>query len=554
MTEKREFDYVIVGGGAAGCVLAARLSANSNCTVLLLERGKRDTNRWIHIPATFFKALQSEDADAVVSKPDPSLNDKPFPVPQGRVLGGSSSVNGMIYMRGQARDYDDWQEVHGCDGWSYKDVLLVFKRQENNQRLGDPYHGTNGPLIVADPATPHRVTAAIVDAAVSAGIPATDDFNGEHQVGAGWYQVTAYQGQRQSAAHCFLQPALQRENLTVLTGHMACRIVFNGRRVSAVEAKDEQGNDVLLTARREIVLSAGSFHSPLLLMLSGVGPRDELDRHGITIVQQSEQVGRNYQDHVGVPVTRRLKDVKGLHGADRGFAALRHGLDYFAFRRGLLMSNLLQAGACADTTGDGRADVQYNFAPFAPGLPGQPPLPFHAVQVHPMTMRPESRGRLGLQSKDPGAAPKFDSAALSSATDLDTLRRGVRLAREIYAQPGLRDWVGEEIWPGRDVSSVAGSNSLDNAIREQARTIFHPSGTCRMGLSADSVVDSQLRVHGVEGLRVADCSVMPALVSGNTNAPTMMIADRAADFILADNSTEARRVSEALSTDTRSPR
>ena len=534
MVDAGEFDYVIVGGGAGGCVLASRLAADSDASVLLLERGRRDTNRWIHVPATFFKALQSEDADAVISGPDASLNDKPFPVPQGRVLGGSSSVNGMIYMRGQQQDYNDWAHVHGCDGWAYDDVLPVFKRQENNQRLADPYHGTDGRLIVADPQSRHQVTSSIIDAAISAGIPASDDFNGARQEGAGWYQVTAFRGQRQSAAHCFLKPELHRENLTVLTGHQACRVRFNGRRAIAIEAIDEQGADVLLKARREIILSAGSFHSPKLLMLSGVGPRDELDRHGMNIVHQSEQVGRNYQDHVGVPVTRRLKNVKGLHGADRGLSALRHGVEYFALRRGLLLSNLLQAGACADTTSDGRPDVQYNFAPFAPGLPGQPPLPFHAVQVHPMTMRPASRGRLGLNSKDASDAPKFDSAALSEEADIDCLRRGVRLARDIYDQPALREMVGEEIWPGRDVSSVVGSNSLDSAIREQARTIFHPSGTCCMGPSADCVVDLELRVHGVEGLRVADCSIMPALVSGNTNAPTMMIADRAADFILQD--------------------
>jgi len=527
-----DFDYVIIGGGAAGCVIAARLAAESDCSVCLLERGRGDQNRWIHIPATFFKALQSQDADAVTSEPDPTLNDRPFPVPQGRVLGGGSSVNGMIYMRGQHRDYDDWADVHGCDGWRFDDVLPVFKRQEANTRLSDPFHGQEGKLVVADPQTPHPICARLIAAACSAGAPATDDFNGATQEGAGWYQVTAHRGQRQSAATCFLKPVMDRENLTVLTGHLACRIRTVNRRATAVEALSDTGDQILINARREIILSAGSFHSPKLLMLSGIGPRDELDHHGIDIVHEADEVGRNLQDHVGAPVTRRLKGAKGLHGADKGLAALGHGIAYFGARRGLLASNLLQAGACIDTSGDGRPDVQYNLAPFAPGAPGTPPLPFHAVQVHPMTMRPKSRGRLGLASRNPADPPKFASRVLSEEADMDTLRRGVRFAQKIFEAPELSDILGSEVWPGPDVSTKAGSNRLDDAIREHARTIYHPAGTCRMGPTKAHVVDLQLRVNGIEGLRVADCSVMPALVSGNTNAPTMMIADRAADAVL----------------------
>jgi choline dehydrogenase len=532
MSTDLEFDYVIVGGGAAGCVLAARLAAESDGTVALLERGQRDTNRWIHIPATFFKALQGQDSDAVVSEPDTSLGGRPFPVPQGKVLGGGSSVNGMIYMRGQHRDYDDWAHEHGCTGWAYKDVLPVFRRQEANTRISDAYHGTQGKLVVDDPSEAHPVSGQIIAAAVSAGIPKTDDFNGTKQEGAGWYQVTASGGQRQSASHCFLKPELNRENLTVLTGHLACRVQIENRRAVAVETRDTSGAEVTIRAGREIILTTGSFHSPKLLMLSGIGPQDELHRQGIEIVHEADEVGRNYQDHVGAPVTRRLIGEIGLHGADRGLRALKHGIDYFGFRRGLLTSNLLQAGACVDTNGAGRPDVQFNFAPFAPGAPGQAPLGYHAMQVHPMTMRPKSRGRLGLRSKDPSAGPKFSSDVLAHEDDMDTLRRGVRLAREICDQPELKDIIGAEIWPGPDISATVGSNRLDDAIRDHARTIFHPAGTCRMGPTPSAVVDLELRVNGIDGLRVADCSVMPTLVSGNTNAPTMMIADRAADFIL----------------------
>ena len=440
-------------------------------------------------------------------------------------------MNGMIYMRGQHRDYDDWADAHGCRGWAYKDVLPVFRRQEANTRISDAYHGTQGKLVVDDPCAAHPVSRQIIAAAVSAGVPETDDFNGAQQTGAGWYQVTASGGQRQSAAHCFLKPELDRENLTVLTGHLACRLRIENRRAVAVEARDTAGAHVTIRARREIVLAAGSFHSPKLLMLSGIGPRDELHRQGIDVVHEADEVGRNYQDHVGAPVTRRLVGATGLHGADRGLRALKHGIDYVAFRRGLLTSNLLQAGACVDTDGAGRPDVQFNFAPFAPGAPGQAPLGFHALQIHPMTMRPKSRGRLGLRSKDPNDAPKFYSDVLAHEDDMDTLRRGVRLARKMCEQPELKDLIAEEVWPGPDISSKAGSNRLDDAIRAHARTIFHPAGTCRMGPTPSAVVDLELRVNGIEGLRVADCSVMPALVSGNTNAPTLIIADRAADFI-----------------------
>lgn len=528
----QEYDFVIVGGGAAGCVLASRLASESDKSVVLIERGRQDTNRWIHIPATFFKALQSQDADAVVSEPDPTLGDRQFPVPQGNVLGGGSSVNGMIYMRGQAQDYDDWELEHGCVGWSYADVLPVFKRQENNQRIRNRFHGNAGKLVVADPSAKHPVGAQILAAATAAGLPANDDFNGAEQAGAGWYQVTAHNGQRQSAATCFLRPALGRPNLTVMTGCTAGPIRIENRRAVAIETILEDGTQSLIKARHEIVLTAGSFHSPKLLMLSGIGPRDILSRHGIEIIHEADEVGRNYHDHVGTPVTRRLRGVRGLHGADRGLTALRHGFDYFVRGRGLLTSNLLQSGACADTAGLGRPDVQFNFAPFAPGAPGEPPLPFDAIQVHPMTMRPRSRGRLGLKSKDPSGTPVFESAVLRDDHDLDTLRRGVRLARDICNQPPLVDLLGEEIWPGDGVSSMVGSNTLDDAIRDQARTIFHPAGTCRMGPSEDAVVDLELRVHGITNLRVADCSVMPALISGNTNAPTMMIADKAAEIIL----------------------
>jgi choline dehydrogenase-like flavoprotein len=532
MPETLQFDYVIVGGGAAGCVIAARLAAESDCSVALIERGREDINRWIHIPATFFKALQSQDAETILSEPDPSLGNGIFRVPQGKVLGGGTSVNGMIYMRGQAQDYDDWESVHGCQGWSYSDVLPVFRRQEKNRRFNNAYHGSKGPLVVADPSAPHPVSQAIIESAVAAGIPRNDDFNGADQEGTGWYQVMADKGQRQSAVHCFLRSEMQRENLKVLTGLTAGRIRFDGRRASSVECYRSGEEEVLIKAHKEIILTAGSFQSPKLLMLSGIGPKDHLMQHGITTIQDAPEVGANYQDHVGAPVTRKLLEPKGLHNADKGLNALKHGLDYFIMKRGLLTSNLLDAGACVDTGGSGRADVQYNFAPFAPDAPGKPPLAYHAVQVHPMTMRPKSRSRLGLRSSNPLDAVLFDSNMLSHTDDIDTLRRGIRLSREICNQAPLKDLLGDEIWPTKGLDSLGNTTQFDDAIRAQARTIYHPAGTCRMGSDNAAVVDTELRVKGIDNLRVADCSIMPALTSGNTTAPTLMIADRCADFIL----------------------
>ena len=528
------FDYIVIGGGAAGCVLASRLAQDGRYSVALVEEGRKDTNRWIHIPATFFLAMQSQDSTNVISEPDPSLDERNFVVPQGRVLGGGSSINGMIYMRGQAQDYNDWEKNHGCTGWNYKAVLPTFCMQERNTRLNKPFHGQNGQLVVSDPEYKHPINSAIIEAAINAGIPSNNDFNGANQEGAGWYQVTAFKGKRYSAATSFLKPFINSETLTLFTECKAQRIIFTNRKATAVEIEDKFGSREII-AKKEIILTAGSFQSPKLLMLSGIGPEENLRRAGINVLHNSINVGANLQDHVGAPVTMRLKKNIGLHGENKGLKAIKNGLEYYLFNRGLLTSNLLEAGACADTSGQGRPDVQFNFSPFAPGPPGQPPLPFHAVQVHPMTMRPKSTSRLHLDTSNPTSSLKFYSNVLYDDGDLDTLRRGVRLAREIFNQNPLNNLVTEEIWPGNGVSSKIGSNTLDDSIRQQARTIYHPAGTCKMGPQKHAVVDLDLRVNGVEGLRVADCSIMPALVSGNTNAPTMMIAGRAAEKILKDN-------------------
>ena len=534
LKSQTEFDYIIIGAGAAGCVLASEIIKDGLFSVCLIEGGRKDTSRWIHIPATMFKTLNTQDASRVISEPDASLDDINFVVPQGTVLGGGSSINGMIYVRWQAKDYNDWEINHGCVGWSYKDVLPIFINQEKNTRLSKPFHGKDGPLRVSDPEYKHPINSAIIESALQAGLSSNEDFNGANQEGTGWYQVTAHKGKRYSAATSFLKPQLHSEQLTLLTNTKAHNILFSNYTATEVAISNQYGQKKL-KAKREIILSAGSFQSPKLLMQSGIGPEENLLRAGIDVIHNSINVGANLQDHVGTPVTMNLREKIGLHDEDKGFKAIKNGLNYYAFKRGLLTSNILEAGACIDTNGKGRPDVQFNFAPFAAGPPGKPPLPTHAVQVSPMTMRPKSRSRLYLDTSNPNASLKFYANMLADPEDLDTLRRGIRLAREIFKQRPITDMVEDEIWPGNGVSSTVGSNTLDYRIREQARTIFHPAGTCRMGPQKNDVLDLDLRVNGVEGLRVVDCSIMPALVSGNTNAPTMMIAGKAAEKILGSH-------------------
>lgn len=528
-----KYDYIIVGGGSAGCVLAEALSRNGNHSVALIEEGSEDRNPWLHIPGTFFKAWGTPDMTALQSETDPTLDDRPHVVPIGRVLGGGSSVNGMLYMRGQAQDYDDWADHHGCAGWRYQDVLAKFIEQEANENFFDRYHGTEGLLPVKSPKTPHPVTDAAIAAAIDYGLPRNADFNGARQEGVGYYQATIRKGRRMSAAKTFLRATRWRDNIEVITNARVTTVEIVNRKATAVMVQIENST-VRIEAGREIILAAGTFGSAKLMMLSGVGPKDHLERLGLTVHHDAPEVGSNFQDHIGTPVIMRLRDPIGLFGHDRGIKAIGHGMHYVLTRGGLLASNHFEGGACVDTDGNGRADVQINFSPFATSKPGQPPLNFHAVQLNPMTMRPKSRGRLSLASSNPAIAPRLTTRMLEHPEDMDTLRRGVRIVREIFARGPLAELVTDEIWPGADIPSAVGSNSLDIEISKNARTIYHPAGTCRMGDAPTSVVDPQLRVRGIDCLRVADCSVMPSLVSGNTNAPVMMIAGRAADFILED--------------------
>lgn len=522
-----QFDFIIVGGGSAGCVLANRLSENLAHSVLLIESGKRDTDPWIHIPATFFKVLDKGEAvHPYASEPEKGLNGRPSIVPQGNVLGGGSSINAMIYVRGHRNDYDSWAQM-GCQGWSYDDVLPAFRSLENNESLSGRYHGQHGTLNVSNPRYRHPLSEAFVKAATEAGLPANPDFNGETQDGVGFYQSTTRNGRRWSSAQAFLREAEKRPNLTILTETRVGRVIIEGKRAVGVELLDGTRHQ----ASREIALTAGAIATPRLLQLSGIGNADELSTLGIEVVADLPGVGENYQDHLEVPVQGETRAPMSMLGQDKGIVAALHMLDYIVRRQGLLTSNVVESGGFVDTSGAGQPDVQFHVIPSLVGFVDREPEPGHGLSIAPCFLRPRSRGTVKLRSADPHASALFNANALSDAADVETLVRGVQLGIKILDAPSLAKIVKRRVLPKPGVENDP--SALRDYIRQTAKTVFHPAGTARMGRREDrmAVVGPDLKVHGIEGLRVCDASVMPSLVSGNTNAPVMMIAARAASFM-----------------------
>lgn len=521
------YDYIIVGGGSSGCVLANRLSEDPKNAVLLIESGKRDTDPWIHIPATFFKVLgKGEAVHPYASEPDSGLNGRPSIVPQGNVLGGGSSVNAMIYIRGHRNDYDTWAQM-GCIGWSYDEVLPAFRSLENNETLGGTFHGRAGTLHVSNPRHLHPLSEAFVKAAIEAGIPFNPDFNGSGQEGVGFYQTTTHNGRRWSSAQAFLREAEKRPNLTVLTERRVGRILFEGKRAVGVELLD----GTRFTAAREIALTAGAIATPRILQLSGIGDAVHLNRHGIGVVADLPGVGANYQDHLEVPVQGETHAPISMLGHDGGWRAAAHMLRYLTTHRGLLSSNVVECGGFVDTAGTGQPDVQFHVLPAMVGFVDREPEPGHGLSIGPCYLRPRSRGTVRLRSADPRDTALFNANLLSDPADLETLVRGVETAIRILEAPALAKLVKRRVLPKPGVENDP--QALRDYIRQTTKTVFHPAGTAKMGRLEDrtSVVGPDLKVHGVEGLRVCDASVMPTLVSGNTNAPVMMIAAKAAAFM-----------------------
>ena len=539
------FDYLIVGGGSAGCVLAARLSEDPQVRVALLEAGPPDKSVLIHCPAGLAVLAQNGQANwAFDTVPQPGLNGRRGYQPRGKVLGGSSSVNAMVYIRGQRGDYDHWA-AEGNAGWSFDEVLPYFRRAEHNERGADAWHGGGGPLNVMDLRSPNRFGPVFVEAARQAGYRLNADFNAAEQEGVGLYQVTHRNGERCSAAKAYLAPARVRPNLTVITGVHVTRIVTEGQRATGVEFI-QSGHRQRLHAAREVLLCAGALQSPQVLMLSGIGPADELARHGIAQVHDLPGVGRHLHDHpdvVQVVDAPHLKDLFGLSFA--GVMRVLQGI--FEWRRqrsGMLTTNYAEAGGFIKSRPDEPTpDLQLHFVIGKLVDHGRKTVFGHGYSCHVCLLRPKSRGRVTLASADPLAAPLIDPNFLAERDDVDRLVLGFKLMRSILRQPALAGFTGREL----DASARAQTDAqIEDFIRNFGDTIYHPVGSCRMGSGPLDVVDAQLRVRGLHGLRVVDASIMPRIVSGNTNAPTIMIAEKTADLIRGRVATMAAAPAEPV--------
>ncbi len=527
-----EFDYIVVGAGSAGCVLANRLTELGKHSVLLLEAGPRDRNIWIHIPLGYGVLFKQPKVNWMYqTEPEPELGGRSVFQPRGKVLGGSSSINGLVYIRGQHADYDRWRQL-GNVGWGYDDVLPYFKRAENQQRGADDYHGAGGPLAVSNPRQPDPLCEAFIAAAEQTGIPRNTDFNGATQEGAGYFQTTTRRGRRASTAVCYLNPARGRANLRIETDAHAERVLFEGKRAVGVTYK-RSGFARTARARKEVLLSLGAFNSPKLLQLSGVGPGELLRNHGIDVVQDMPGVGNSLQDHFQARIVMRSTRRTVNDDLNNPLRRAMVGMRYAAFRKGPLTIAAGYAGAFFKT--DARLatpDIQVHFIPFSTDKMGEKLHDFSGFTASVCQLRPESRGTLKIRSADPAVAPEIKINYLATQTDRTANVEGLKVLRKVLNAPAMQPFVAEEIYPGPKVNT---DDDLLKFCRDTGSTVYHPVSTCRMGNDPLAVVDQKLKVKGLDGLRVVDGSIMPDLVSGNTNAPIIMIAEKAAEMILADH-------------------
>ncbi len=523
------FDYVIVGAGSSGCTLAARLSELEDRRVLLLEAGPPDKDPYIHMPVGFYKMTTGPLTWGYDTAPLAQADGRRMTYPQGRVLGGGSSINAMVYMRGNAADYDGWAKDEGCDGWSHAEVLPYFRRAEDNERYSNEFHGTGGPLGVSDQISPHYLSRAFVRAAQEAGIPYNPDFNGAQQAGCGLYQVTQ-RGARRCSAVGYLKPALKHGNLTVHTDCGVKRIVLENGRAVGVEYSRGDGQQTMARVEQEVIIAAGAIGSPRLLLLSGIGPADELAHVGVEVAHDLPGVGKNLQDHIDV---YNISELSGPHSYDshtKPHKKLMAGVQWKMFGSGPVTSNLAEGGAVWWVDKDqATPDIQFHFLPGAGVEPGVPPITGgFGCTLNSCHLRPRSRGSVTLQDNNPDTPPLIDPNYWAEPYDFEMSLRGFELTREIMSQPAFREFVRREHVPGPQAKT---RKDLEAHAKRYGKTDYHPVGTCKMGVDEMAVVDPQLRVRGIDKLRVADSSIMPRLISSNTNATSIMIGEKASDLV-----------------------
>ncbi|AOI74549.1 GMC family oxidoreductase [Burkholderia ubonensis] len=537
------FDYIVVGGGSGGCVVAGRLTEDPDVTVCVLEAGNRGDGTLVNVPTGAVAMMPTRINNwAFETVPQLGLGGRRGYQPRGKALGGSSAINAMVYIRGHRSDYDHWAAL-GNAGWSYDDVLPYFRLSEHNERFDDAWHGRDGPLWVSDLRTGNPFHARYLEAARQAGLPLTDDFNGAQQEGIGLYQVTQKHGERWSAARAYLLPHVgRRDNLAVQTHAQVLRILFDGTRAVGVEVR-QHGAVRTLRARREVVLAAGAFQTPQMLMLSGVGPAAELERFGIRTLVDLAGVGRNLQDHPDFIFGYRTRSVDTMGVSARGgLRMLRELLRFRRERRGMLTSNFAEGGGFLKTrAGLDAPDIQLHFVVALVDDHARRLHAGHGLSCHVCLLRPRSRGSVTLQSADPLAAPRIDPAFFDDPRDLDDMVAGFKLTRRLMQAPALAGWITHDMF----TANVTTDDAIRDVLRQRTDTVYHPVGTCRMGRDALAVVDPQLRVRGLQGLRIVDASVMPTLIGGNTNAPTIMLAEKAVDLMRGVSRVQGRPHADA---------